>query len=168
MKMTFKTVLATTVLLLVSANSFAYCTDSSRECVISATTAYLNGIVAHDPANIPFADNVQRWENGVNTAMNAEQLRNSIKNDIGIKSVKGIRDLKWYVDGSDAIAFFVLDAVIPGTNIYVGTTHIFERFHVENGLINEVESTFCYSPGHTPEDGKIQPPTKLSIICKRS
>jgi hypothetical protein len=165
MKMTFKTVLATTVLSLVSANSFAFCTDSSRECVISAATAYLNGIVAHDPANIPFADNVQRWENGVNTAMNAEQLRNSIKNDAGIKLVKGIRDLKWYVDGEDAIAFFVMDAAIGKS--YVGTTHIFERFHVENGLISEVEATFCYSFTLTPEDGKIQPPTKLSFLCKR-
>src|SRR5690606_9980395 len=80
-----------------------HCTDSSRECVVAAATAYLDGILAHNPDNIPLAENAQRWENGINTANNAEKLRYSIKNDIGIKLVTGLRELRWVVEGDQAV-----------------------------------------------------------------
>lgn len=147
-----------------------HCTDSSRECVIEAATAYLNGIVAHDPTNIPLADDVQRWENGINTANNADKLRDSIKNDIGIKTVTGVRELRWFVDGNQVIGFFLMDSNYPWSQKYFGTTHIVERFQVENGMIKEVENVFCASPnshGQGQEPSKIPGPTSLSFICNR-
>jgi hypothetical protein len=139
-----------------------HCTDSSRECVVAAATAYLDGIVAHNSDNIPLAETAQRWENGINTANNAEKLRYSINNDLGIKLVRGLRELRWVVEGNQAVGFFVMDSVFPMTS-----THIIERFQVENGLITEVENIFCASANRTPEPSKIPSPTNLSFICSR-
>ena len=169
MKLNFRRALLLTALTFANSTVFSqpatppvHCTDSSRECVVAAATAYLNGIVAHDPTNIPLAENAQRWENGINTAANAEKLRYSIKNDFGIKSVRGIRELRWIVEGNQAVGFFLMDSVFPIT-----TTHIAERFQVENGMITEVENIFCASANHTPESSKMPSPTSLSFICSR-
>lgn len=160
---------------LLSAASFSYaavantaCTDSSRECVISVATTYIDALVSHDPSNVPLADNAERWENGVNTGANGEAIREGLKNDYRFKVIEGVRNVQWMVDGNQAIAYYLLDTYIPHTTIHTATTHIAERFVVNNGKIDEIEAIFCTSMGTSPESNKITASNPPSILCNRS
>jgi hypothetical protein len=151
--------------------SFAFanqpCTDSSRECVVAAASEYLKALVSHEPSHVPFADNVKRWENAIDRGQNADEIRKQLTSS-EVQTIAGLRDIHWVVDGNQAVAYYLLDVVYPGTHIRYGTTHIAERFVVVNGKIQEIEATFCASANSQAESSKIMKPTHLPFLCNRS
>ncbi|MDZ4825170.1 MAG: hypothetical protein SGJ13_01755 [Actinomycetota bacterium] len=52
-----------------------------------------------------------------------------------MQGITGYRDVRWFVDGENAIAFYVLEA-------YGMTVDIAERFTVRAGEIHEIEAIF--------------------------
>ena len=53
----------------------------------------------------------------------------------------GIRDKRWFVDGDEAFAFYLLDtSTLPPSPAHTTTTHIVERFKIAGGLIKEIEA----------------------------
>ena len=58
--------------------------------------------------------------------------------------ITGYRDVRWFVDGDDAVAFYVLEA-------YGRTIDIAERFAVRDGEIREIEAIFDLSGRPTRE-----------------
>ncbi|MBA3661130.1 MAG: hypothetical protein H0W64_05360 [Gammaproteobacteria bacterium] len=151
-----------------TAQALTPCHDASRQCMIAVGKTYLNALVTHDAAFVPLAEDVKRWQNGVKTAANARDLRMSIDTDFAIKTIKQIRDVRWIIDGNQAIAFYLLDTSIPYAKIHASTTRIAERFLITDGLIKEIEVIFCNSPSFRPEGREVKPHTPLSFICTRT
>lgn len=155
------------VTLIAQASPLLHCTDASRECVQSAANAYIQALLSHDASNIPLTEDATRWENGIKTAAGAKAIRNSVENDLSLKATHAIRDTRWLIDGNQAIAFYLLDVVIPYTTLHASTTRIAERFLVEKGSIKEIEVIFCNSPGTKPESREVTSSIPFSFICSR-
>jgi hypothetical protein len=128
------------------------CTDSSRACVIEAANTYLKALISHDATQIRLAPNARRTENGMATGDNAAAIRKSLTPPTPDQSNVAMRQKRWWVEGENAICYYLLDtSTIPPTPLHTTTTHIAERFRVRNGLIYEIEAIFWASPGSTPE-----------------
>lgn len=171
MKRTFYALLASFTLSATVSSAYsqsvpALCNNATRECLITIASSYLKALTSHDPSNVPFADNVQRWENGVNTASGAENIREGLRNDSGYKLIQGLREIHWLVDGNQVIAYYLIDTALPYAQFHFGTTHITERFQIDKGKITQIEAIFCTSVGSTQEADKL-PPNSLSIFCSR-
>ena len=112
--------------------------NGSREAVIAVASTYLDALVSHDARRIPLAPDAWRTEEGRNSGQGADDIRARTESD-QMKVISGIRDVRWYVDGENAIALYLLDAA-------GATTHVAERFRVVDGLIREIEAIFFISP----------------------
>lgn len=109
--------------------------------VVVPACSYLASIVSHDGSKILAAPNVWRLENGKNTAKSATELEQSMGNHWFRDYVSGIRDIRWYVGGDNAVAYYVLNVKkAPGIKSVLLT----ERFTVNDGLINQIEAVFVY------------------------
>jgi hypothetical protein len=141
---------------LVARGSEAGC---ERACTIRAANAYLAALVSHDGSDVPFHENAWRQENGGARLEGAENIRAGLSNPI-MYVITGIHDLRWFVDGDDAMAVYFLDTVAP--------TYIFERFRVDDdGLITEVDAHFYIDiPGHLvgPESVAQNPQQRVDAI----
>ena len=128
------------------------CTDTSRECVIDAAGTYIAALVSHKGDEVRLAPNARRTENGMETASSGEAIRNDLETNKGDAAITGSRDIRWFVDGENAVAYYLLDTgtLLP-TGVHTATTRLSERFRVVNGLITEIEAIFWVSPGPTPE-----------------
>ena len=111
---------------------------SSRDQVVEAATAYLDSLVSHDPTGVPLHGDAWRRENGHDTGTGAEAIRDALRSEI-MDVVKGYREVRWFVDGVEAVAFYLLE-VEGGSEVLVA-----ERFRVEDGLICEIEAVFDLS-----------------------
>jgi hypothetical protein len=132
------------------------CGDSSRQCLVSAATAYIDALLSHDGANVPLAPDVRRTENGLVNANGEIEVRASFTET---KMVKARRNLRIIVDEprQEVVAYFLIDVEltgpaqaetkagdksykvavsVPGGNY---TVHEAERFRIAKGLIKEVE-----------------------------
>ena len=109
----------------------------TRQSIIDAASTYLEALVSHDASKIALAENAWRTEEGRNSGIGAADIRTRTESD-QMKLITDIRDVRWFVDGENAIAFYLLDA--SGA-----TTHIAERFRVIDGLIHEIEAIFHIS-----------------------
>ena len=129
------------------------CTDTSRECVIDAAGTYIAALVSHKGDDVRLAPNARRTENGLVTGSSGEEIRNDLETNQGDAAITGSRDIRWFVDGENAIAYYLLDTsgIPPITGPHTATTHLAERFRVVNGLITEIEAIFWAMPGPTPE-----------------
>jgi hypothetical protein len=134
-----------------------YCTDSSRTCVISAATSYLDALVSHDSSQVRLAPSAIRTENAYDTGDSGPQIANDLATNAQYLVVHDVRDVRWFVDGDQAIAFYLIDAAVPGVNVQFATVHLAERFQVESGLITQIEAIDCTHPGLTPEPERISP-----------
>src|SRR5438309_5524382 len=103
----------------------------ARQAIIDAASKYLEALVSHDASKIPLAENAWRTEEGRNSGLGADDIRTRTESDV-MGGISDIRDVRWFVDGENAIAFYLLDA--SGA-----TAHIVERFRVIDGLIHEIE-----------------------------
>ncbi|MBK6856175.1 MAG: hypothetical protein IPG97_06340 [Microthrixaceae bacterium] len=109
--------------------------------VVEPACAYLASILSHDGSKVPVAPNAWRIEQGVNTGMSGPEIQESMSNDYFTTYVEGLRDIRRFVSGNEAIAYYVLDIrEAPG----IESTMLAERFKVEDGLITEIEVVFAY------------------------
>jgi len=115
--------------------------DKAELDVVEPACAYLASIVSHDGSKVPVADKAWRIEQGVNTGTSGSEIKESMSNDYFTTYVEGLRDIRWFVSGDEAIAYYVLDIQkAPG----IESTMLAERFKVEDGLITEIEVVFAY------------------------
>ena len=110
----------------------------SREEMIAVASTYLDALVSHDASAVPLAPNCWRTEEGKNSGVGADDIRTRIKSEV-MHGISGYRDLRWWVDGDDVIAFYMLDAG--------ATAQIVERFRVIDGVLHEIEAVFYIHPG---------------------
>ncbi len=110
---------------------------SKRESIIEAAEKYLfHGLVEHEGSKVPLAENVVRTEQGHNTGEGRDGLVESLAHDV-MKVITGIRNVRWIVEGEQAVAFYDLDVTTSDQPVL-----IVERFRVVDGLITEIEALF--------------------------
>lgn len=114
--------------------------NAALSVVVPACT-YLAAIESHDGSKILAAPNVWRIENGKNTARTATELKESMGNHWFLDYVQGMRDIRWYVSGDEAIAYYILDIKNEPS---IKSVQITERFNVTHGLVNQIEAVFYY------------------------
>ena len=105
-----------------------------REEMISVATRYLDALVSHRGDDVPFAPECRRTERGQSTGASGDEIRTQLASKI-MHGITGYRELRWFVDGDNVIAFYVLDA-------YGMAVTIAERFVVHDGCIWEIEAIF--------------------------
>jgi hypothetical protein len=146
------TTVASAVTIAVHAADSTPCSDSSRACVIATANTYIQGLVSHDGSKVPLAGNARRTENGMVTGTSGPGIANDLGTNSGDKAVYDARDIRWFVDGDQATAYYLRDTSTPGsTSPHTATVHLSERFKVDNGLISEIEAIFWINPGPTPD-----------------
>ena len=117
---------------------------------------YITALASHDGSGVPLAPNVRRTENGLVNANGADELRESFHHVGMVKDARSIRIVSDPRSG-DAVAFYLLDIVLEGktmnttqagksaykvaVSVPAGhyTVYEAERFHVSNGLIDQIE-----------------------------
>lgn len=136
------------------------CTDASSACVISAASKYIDALVSHHGADVPLATNAYRTENGMVTGTSGAGIRNDLETNQGDRAISGVRDVRWFVAGDEATAFYLMDTAAPNqpTAPHTTTVHLSERFKVDGGLIHQIEAIFWINPGLTPDTSGWPPP----------
>ncbi|MFP8878434.1 MAG: hypothetical protein VCE43_02705 [Myxococcota bacterium] len=110
---------------------------SNRRSIIEAAEKYLfHGLVEHDGSKVPLADNVTRIEQGANTGEGREGLIKALSLEV-MNVISGIRNVRWIVEGDEAVAFYELDVKTSDRPVLIA-----ERFRVVDGLITEIEAIF--------------------------
>jgi hypothetical protein len=132
------------------------CADGSRQCLLAAATAYIDGLLSHDGSKVPLASDVRRTENGLVNANGESEVRASFAET---KMVKAARNLRFIVDEQQhqIVAYFLIDIALAGpaqsetkagdkrykvaVSVPGGsyTVHEAERFLIDDGLIKEIE-----------------------------
>ncbi len=119
---------------------------STREAVIEAAEKYLfHGLVEHDGSKVPLAENVVRREQGHNTGEGREGLIEALSHEV-MNVITGIRNVRWIVEGEQAVAFYDLDTKTSDKPVLIA-----ERFRVVDGLVTEIEAIFYPQPGTAVE-----------------
>lgn len=112
-------------------------TTTSREAVINAAECYIfKGLVEQKPDEIPFHDDCQRTELGMNTGRNADHLRELLNGPI-YDMVEECYDLNWTVEGEQACVFYKQKLSFVEQPVLIAT-----RFIVRDGLICEIDILF--------------------------
>jgi hypothetical protein len=138
--------------------------NDSRDSKIAVAMTYLqNGLIDHDPAAVLLSDDARRINNGVLACPDPESLRRIILRE----PVGAIHNLRWVVDGDDAVV--VYDMLVDWTRSDQSESfadpstwtlaYIGERFHVVDGMIHEIE--VVYAPDgdrHAPLDRPARTP----------
>ncbi len=110
---------------------------STRDAIIETAEKYLfHGLVEHDGSKVPLDENVVRREQGHNTGDGRERLIEGLSHDV-MKVITGIRNVRWIVEGDQAVAFYDLDVTTSDRPVLIA-----ERFRVVDGLITEIEALF--------------------------
>ena len=108
----------------------------SRQQVVAISTRYLtSGLVDHEPDEVPLAPEATRHEIGINSGASGEAIAKSLLGE-EMKTIRGMRNLKWMVDGNEAVCLYELDTAGPDP------VHISEYFRVEDGRIAEIIAAF--------------------------
>ena len=135
-----------------------------RDCRIDAANTYLAALVSHDGSDVPLHPDAWRIENGGQSGDGAENIRAGLSSPI-MYVITGIRDLRWYAEGSDVVAVYFLDTV-------TSPTYIVERFRVDDdGLITEIEANFYIDiPGYAqgPESVPTNPSGQAERLTESS
>ena len=119
---------------------------STREAIIEVAEKYLfHGLVEHDGSKVPLAENVVRHEQGRNTGQGREGLIAALSHEV-MNVVTGVRNVRWIVEGDQAVAFYDLDVEVSDKPVLIA-----ERFRVIDGLISEIEAVFHAQPATSNE-----------------
>ena len=111
---------------------------SQRDDVIAACEKYLfHGLVEHDPEKVPLAPGAFRTEQGNDTGATGEAIAKSLRSEI-MNVITGIRNVRWIVEGEQAVAFYDLDTKGSDKPVLIA-----ERFRVVDDQITEIEAIFC-------------------------
>lgn len=114
---------------------------SKRESIIEAAEKYLShGLVEHDGSKVPLAENVTRVEQGHDTGEGRDGLVEALSHEM-MNVITGIRNVRWMVEGEQAVAFYDLDVTTSDRPVLIA-----ERFRVVEGLITEIEAVFYPQP----------------------
>jgi hypothetical protein len=123
--------------------------------IIEVARTYLDALVSHDADSVLLADDARRIDNGKVTVEGADALRAIIRREPAART----DTFRWVVDGDQAITFYDLDADLSrGEGDELGPpdtwipAYIGERFHVRDGLIEEIEVVYTARPGHPRPD----------------
>src|SRR6476646_4917001 len=131
------------------------CTDTSRQCVIDAAGTYIAALVSHKGDQVRLAPNARRTENGMVTGSSGDEIRNDLETNKGDAAITGSRDIRWFVDGENAVAYYLLDTAAPppigATAPHTTPPRLSERFRVVNAVTTEIEAIFWVSPGLTAD-----------------
>ena len=110
---------------------------STRGAIIEAAEKYLfHGLVDHDGSRVPLAEDVVRTEQGRNTGEGRDGLLEALGHEM-MNVITGIRNVRWIVEGDQAVAFYDLDVTTSDRPALIA-----ERFRVVDGLITEIEALF--------------------------
>ena len=110
---------------------------SEREPIIAAAEKYLfHGLVEHDGSKVPLAEGVTRIEQGHDTGEGRDGLIAALSLEV-MNVIAGIRNVRWIVEGDEAVAFYDLDVTTSDRPVLIA-----ERFRVVDGLITEIEAIF--------------------------
>ena len=121
---------------------------ANRRSIIEAAEKYLvHGLVEHDGSKVPLADNVTRIEQGANTGEGREGLIKALSLEV-MNVISGIRNVRWIVEGDQAVAFYDLDVTNSDRPVLIA-----ERFRVVDGLNTEIEAIFHPQAGPASESG---------------
>jgi hypothetical protein len=112
-----------------------------RAATIRIADTYLKALVSHDATHIKMAHDVCRMENGLESASSDKEVERGVETP-ALGGIRAIFNVRWFVDGPEAIAFYDLDAT---TSI----EHIAERFLIVRHKIQEIEADFG-TPGSPP------------------
>lgn len=153
----------------VAAHSAGPCTDDSRSCVIATSQTYLAAITSHDASHVRLAPNVVRDENGIISARGAADMRHNLETYPLYKVITALHDVRWIVDGGNAVAFYLIEAnLAPGVNQHAATAHVAEWFHVKNGLITRIDVDVCFAGALRPDGWQGQSHAGLfTDLCLR-
>ena len=111
--------------------------SATRASVIAAAEKYLfHGLVEHDGSQVPLAEDVVRTEQGNDTGNGRAGLSEALSHDV-MNVIMGIRNVRWIVEGEQAVAFYDLDVTTSDRPVLIA-----ERFRVVDGLITEIEALF--------------------------
>jgi len=119
---------------------------SRRESIIAAAEKYLfHGLVEHDGSKVPLAESVTRIEQGHDTGKGRDGLVEALSHEV-MNVITGIRNVRWIVEGDQAVAFYDLDVTTSDRPVLIA-----ERFRVADGLITEIEAIFHPQPASGSE-----------------
>ena len=118
-----------------------------RDDVIALCQKYVHSLLTGDGDSVPLAPDAWRIENGHDVGDSGPRIQEMLT-AMGAGEhtmILGIDDLRWYVDGEEAVAIYrlELDAAALGLET-PGPVQlpVMERFRVHDGLITEVEPVF--------------------------
>jgi hypothetical protein len=118
----------------------------THDDVVAVCQTYIDALFSGNGGSVLLAPDAWRIENGRPMGDSGEEIRQMLTTMIGEgrKLVTGMDDLRWYVDGEEAVAFYTLE-IDPGA-LGAGNEGadrvqmpIVERFRVHEGLITEIE-----------------------------
>ena len=163
-------VLSSLVLVSRPASSAGPCTDESRACVVATAQTYVDALLSHNASQVRLAPDVVRYENGLESARNAADLRHIIATSPLLKLITNIRHEQWVVEGGNAVAYYLIDTnAVPGVPQHAATAHVAEWFHVSHGLITRIDLVVCFAGALSPESDAASTRDKdLTDLCMRS
>ena len=152
------------------ASSAGPCADESRACVVATAQTYIDALLSHDASRVRLASDVVRYENGIESARGAADLRHVLATSPLLKLITHIRNERWIVDGGNAVVYYLIDTnAVPGVPQHAATAHVAEWFHVSHGLITRIDLVVCFAGALTPEGGQAASRDKdLTDLCIRS
>jgi hypothetical protein len=116
----------------------------SRDEVIATSQTYLDAILSGDGSHIRIAPDAWRLENGHLDDSGGAIQASLTQTAGGPKLVTGMDNLRWYVEGEEAISLYSIVVDPRGLGPAHADEspidmHIVERFRVHDGLIREIE-----------------------------
>jgi len=118
----------------------------ARDAVIAVCQTYIDSLFSGDGSSVLLAPDAWRIENGRDMGDSGPAIQQMLTEMLGAgpKLVTGMEDLRWYVEGEEAVAFYTLEidpTALGGDNAGAEPVRmpIVERFRVHDGLITEVE-----------------------------
>ncbi len=114
---------------------------ATRDSIVEVAEKYLfHGLVEHDGGKVPLAEDVVRIEQGKNTGDGRQALIEALSHEV-MEIITGVRNVRWVVEGEQAVAFYDLDVKISDRPVLIA-----ERFRVVEGKICEIEALFHAQP----------------------
>jgi hypothetical protein len=136
-------------------------TESRADKIAVAMTYLQDGLIGHDVDRVLLAPDARRINNGQVTCKDRDALREVIVRE----PVAAIHNLRWVVDGDDAVVLY--DLMVDWTRGQQSATFaepstwrlvcIGERFHVVDGAIQEIEVVYGGAMEH---DAPLVRPTR--------
>jgi hypothetical protein len=115
-------------------------TDDQR---IEAAQAYIDALVSHDAAEVPFAPSCVRIENGIKTGFSGKHLRRSLDRGPQYRIIAAATDRSFAVEGDHvhATLTIVTKLKLRGRRL-VASVHETMLIPASDGLIHHLKVTF--------------------------